>query len=192
MAALHKSVGDAEADDQGIVKLQAFSPPAQVLYKCGAKWPELDLGNPKNPLQEHDDHLDEHHQKARPSGGAADRVGHTLKDAHTPPQDLAVPGHAQRGDQDEGGDGNKKQFHRGAVIDEAHHRLGIGPIQPTARVGNGKEQVVRRHCDILQHPQDEIDHAVVPRHASPLWGASSLGSRKGASCPARSVLGRTL
>ena len=73
MAPLYEGVGNTQADDRRVIELQFLGKPADAIFDRDTKADD-DIGPGKNPLQEDDDNLLDHHDQPAPGDQAPDRV----------------------------------------------------------------------------------------------------------------------
>ena len=183
MAALDKSVSRAKCDDRRIVKLEFFREPADVELERDPK-ADRDVGPGKDPLHKDDDDLLKDHQKTRPSKETPDGVGKPFEDPDRPPHHAVAP-KADDGQDQEGGETEKEELDRSAVIDEPHDGFFVRPIQPSGRIGDRPACIVEGHRDIAEKPPEPVQQngekaargRVFFHAVTPTWPVSTV------SCP---------
>ena len=142
MSLLDEGIENAKADDRRVVELQLFGEPADAIFDRDAEADD-DIRAREDLLQEDDHDLLDHHDQSGPGDEPANRVGNALGHPdETPEEPLAEQAGEHNDDKTEQED--EKQLGGAAIINKAHQRFLVRPVEPELRIGNGGEQIHHR------------------------------------------------
>ena len=154
VAALDKGVCQTKSDDQSVVKLQFFGPPADIELQRHTE-AERNVRTGKDTLHEDDHDLLKNHQKTGPRKETAQRIAQTFQHAHSAPHDRIAP-KADGRQNKEGRKDDEEKLDRATVVNKPHDGLFIRPVQPQGRMRDRISEIVKRHGDVLKKQDDPL------------------------------------